>query len=395
MVHRGTLMGMVVTIALLALSVIMLLQAGRGGIHPQPGRPPSTTQANSPKALPKVQGRAVAARGDLAADEKSTIELFRRSAGGVVFITTATANRGAYRLNLEQIQQGSGTGFIWDDQGHVVTNMHVVEEAARRAGYVRVTLSDQSVYPAKLVGVAPDKDLAVIRIDPFATKDKAIMLGTSHDLVVGQKVFAIGNPFGLDQTLTTGVISGLGREIKSRSKRNIFDVIQTDAAINPGNSGGPLLDSAGRLIGVNTAIYSPSGAYAGIGFAIPVDTVNRVVPQLIRYGKIIRPGLGVQIANAQLSARLGIEGLLVLRVLPGSAALNAGIRPTQVDDADNLYLGDIILAIDGDKVSSDDELFQVLDRHTVGDRLSVKLLRGYRDSKQEVVTVQLTLQAIE
>ena len=393
MVHRGTLMGMVVTIALLALSVIMLLQAGRGGI--QSGRPVSTNQADPPKTLPKVEGRAVAARGDLAADEKSTIELFRRSAGGVVFITTATANRSAYRLNLEQIQQGSGTGFIWDDQGHVVTNMHVVEEAVRRAGYVRVTLSDQSVYPAKLVGVAPDKDLAVIRIEPSATEDKAIMLGASHDLVVGQKVFAIGNPFGLDQTLTTGVISGLGREIKSRSKRNIFDVIQTDAAINPGNSGGPLLDSAGRLIGVNTAIYSPSGAYAGIGFAIPVDTVNRVVPQLIRYGKIIRPGLGVQIANAQVLARLGIEGLLVLRVLPGSAALNAGIRPTQVDGADNLYLGDIILAIDGNKVSSDDELFQVLDRHTVGDRLSVKLLRGYRDSKQKVVTVQLTLQAIE
>jgi S1-C subfamily serine protease len=397
MVHRGTLLGLVVTFALLALSVIMLLRATGGGGQTAAGPSSPSTQAtrSSVPPLPQATPRVVTARGDLAADEQATIELFRRTAGSVVFIATATATQGDFRLRLENIRQGSGTGYIWDEHGHIVTNMHVVEEAARGRGHVRVTLSDQSVYSAKLVGVAPDKDLAVIRIEEKATVGKAIVLGTSHDLVVGQTVFAIGNPFGLDQTLTTGVISGLGREIESRSQRNIYDVIQTDAAINPGNSGGPLLDSAGRLIGVNTAIYSPSGAYAGIGFAIPVDTVNRVVPQLIKYGKIIRPGLGIQIANAQLSARWGIQGVLVLRVQPGSAAENAGIRPTQIDQSEKLFLGDIIQGIGGNKISNDDELYQVLDRHAVGDKLSLQLLRGYRGSDPQSLTVQVELQAIE
>lgn len=228
-----------------------------------------------------AQPRAILARGDLAEDEKSTIALFKRSSPSVVHITTMTVRQNRYTRDIQQIPQGTGSGFIWDQDGHIVTNYHVIQGADA----ARVTLADQSTWQARLVGAYPDKDLAVLVIDAKKDRLPPIPLGTSHDLEVGQKVFAIGNPFGLDHSLTTGVISAVGREIESVTHQPIKEVIQTDAAINPGNSGGPLLDSAGRLIGVNTAIYSPSGAYAGIGFAIPVDEVNRLVPQLIREGR--------------------------------------------------------------------------------------------------------------
>ncbi|MGH7811140.1 MAG: S1C family serine protease, partial [Candidatus Binatia bacterium] len=241
---------------------------------------------NDPRAAP----RAVSPRGELMAGEKSIITLFKQASPAVVNITTLGVERDLITLNQYQIPQGTGSGFVWDTTGNVITNFHVI----LNADAAQVTLSDQSNWRARVVGVAPDKDLAVLKIDAPANKLQAIPIGTSKDLQVGQSVFAIGNPFGLDQTLTTGVISALNREIESVTRRPIQGVIQSDAAINPGNSGGPLLDSAGRLIGVNTAIYSPSGASAGIGFAIPVDTVNRIVPELIRSGKITRPGLGVQ-----------------------------------------------------------------------------------------------------
>jgi S1-C subfamily serine protease len=235
--------------------------------------------------IPGAQPRAVTARGALADDEQATIELFKAVSPSVVHVTNLGVERVPFSLNAQVVPRGTGTGFIWDENGFIVTNYHVVDGASA----VRVILSDHSSYESTRIWGYPDKDLAVIRIDAPKAKLKPIAVGTSQDLQVGQKTLAIGNPFGLDQTLTTGIVSALGREIESASGRPIQGVIQTSAAINPGNSGGPLLDSAGRLIGVNTAILSPSGTFAGIGFAIPVDEVNRLVPQLIAYGKVAPP----------------------------------------------------------------------------------------------------------
>lgn len=337
---------------------------------------------NDPRAVP----RAVSPRGELMAGEKSTITLFKQASPAVVNITALGVERDFFTLNLYQIPQGTGSGFIWDTTGNIITNFHVI----LNADAAQVTLADQSNWRARVVGVAPDKDLAVLKIDAPANKLQAIPIGTSKDLQVGQSVFAIGNPFGLDQTLTTGVISALNREIESVTRRPIQGVIQSDAAINPGNSGGPLLDSAGRLIGVNTAIYSPSGASAGIGFAIPVDTVNRIVPELIRSGKIIRPGLGVQIADEQIAQRLGVKGVLVVDVAGGSAAARAGIQPTRRDAAGRVRLGDVITAVDGRKVESPNDLFLALEKYKVGDTVTVTSLRDGR-------TVQTTvrLEAIQ
>ena len=239
---------------------------------------------------PAPQQRLVTPRGELAANETATIQLFEQASPSVVYITTLAQQRDLFR-NVVEVPQGTGSGFIWDDRGHVVTNFHVIQNALQNRGLARVTLSDQSSWEASLVGVAPEYDIAVLRINAPRTKLQPILIGTSNDLKVGQTVFAIGNPFGLDQTLTTGVVSALGRTIQSVTRQPIGDVIQTDAAVNPGNSGGPLLDSAGRLVGVNTAIYSPSGAYAGIGFAVPVDLVKRTVEQLVASGRAGRPQL--------------------------------------------------------------------------------------------------------
>jgi len=335
---------------------------------------------------PRAVARPVTPRGDLAPEEKSTISLFRQASPSVVNITTIAVQRDFFTLNLYQIPEGTGSGFVWDTHGNIITNFHVIQNADA----AQVTLADQSIWKARVVGVAPDKDLAVLRIDVPSSRLRPIPLGTSKDLEVGQKVFAIGNPFGLDQTLTTGVISALGREIESVTRRPIQGVIQSDAAINPGNSGGPLLDSAGRLIGVNTAIYSPSGASAGIGFAIPVDTVNRVVPELIRHGKVIRPGIGVQIAEEQLAERLRVSGVLVVEVLPGSAAAKAGLRPTRRDRSGRVRLGDVIVAIDGKKVQSPNELFLVLEKYRVGEVVEISLLR---DGK--TVQAKVRLEAIQ
>jgi S1-C subfamily serine protease len=320
---------------------------------------------------PRATSRAVAPRGELAPGEKSTVALFRQASPSVVHITAIAVQRDLFTLNLYQIPEGTGSGFIWDNSGNIITNFHVIQNADA----AQVTLGDQTTWKARRVGIAPDKDLAVLHIDAPANRLQPIPVGTSKDLMVGQSVFAIGNPFGLDQSLTTGVISALGREIESVTRRPIQGVIQTDAAINPGNSGGPLLDSAGRLIGVNTAIYSPTGASAGIGFAIPVDTVNRIVPELIRYGKVIRPGIGIQIAEDQIADRLGVKGVLVVDVVPGSAAAKAGIQPTRREGSGRVHLGDVITAIDGKKVESANELFILLENYKVGDIVNVVLLR--------------------
>ncbi|MFA5138989.1 MAG: trypsin-like peptidase domain-containing protein [Elusimicrobiota bacterium] len=331
-------------------------------------------------------GRPIEPRGELLAEEKSTIELFRRSRDSVVYITTLVMQQDFFSFNVLEIPQGAGSGFIWDEQGHVVTNFHVIQQADA----AKVTLADGTSVDAKLVGVFPDKDLAVLRIQVPKKGLRPIPLGASKDLQTGQKVFAIGNPFGLDQTLTTGVISALGREIRSLTGRPIQGVIQTDAAINPGNSGGPLLDSAGRLIGVNTMIYSPSGAYAGVGFAVPVDIVNQVVPQLIAYKKVIRPGFGVRLADDVLAARLGIEGALILGVSKRSAAALAGLEPTAVNARGDVVLGDAIVAVDNKPVKSADDLYKLVEDYSVGDKVTVTALRSGRRR-----SVKVTLQELE
>lgn len=334
-----------------------------------------------PDAVP----RAIVARGDLASDEQNTIEIFKKTAPSVVYITSIAVRRNLFNLNVYEIPQGTGSGFIWDNQGRIVTNYHVISDANR----LEVTLADHSTWKAVLVGAAPDRDIAVLQISAPKNKLYPIPIGDSDDLQVGQKVFAIGNPFGLDQTLTTGIVSALGREIKSVTGRTIQDVIQTDAAINPGNSGGPLLDSAGLLIGVNTAIYSPSGGSSGIGFAVPVHEVNRVVPQVIRHGRVIRPGLGISLAPKKLAAEFDLPGVLVLNVQPGSTADKAGLKGTR-QVRGGIVLGDSILAVNGKPVSGYNELRDALEQYQVGETVSLTLLR---DGEHHEVTV--TLEAME
>ena len=331
---------------------------------------------------PSAEPRAIQPRGDLAEDEKSTIAVFREASPSVVHITSIAVRRD-FSLNLSQIPEGTGSGFLWDEYGHVVTNFHVIESGNSAV----VTLHDGSAWQARLVGVEPDKDLAVLKIDAGATSLRPIPVGESSDLLVGQKVFAIGNPFGLDQTLTTGVISGLGREIESRTGRKIEGVIQTDAAINPGNSGGPLLDSAGRLIGVNTAIYSPSGAYAGIGFAVPVDIVNEVVPLLIRDGRITRAGLGIELADDAVAEALGVEeGAVVQSVFRTGAAAAAGILPPYRDRSGQWHF-EVIVAIDGRRIRVSKDVREALSNRKVGETVEVTLLR---DGKPETLSITLT-----
>jgi S1-C subfamily serine protease len=343
---------------------------------------PFQSSVLSPDAAP----RPIVARGSLADDERATVDLFERVSPSVVYITNLGLRRDFFGFRVLEIPQGTGSGFIWDARGYVVTNFHVIQ-SARSA---EVTLADHSSWDARLVGYEADKDLAVLKIEAPTRLLQPIAVGTSHDLKVGQKVFAIGNPFGFDQTLTTGVISALGREIAAATGRPIKGVIQTDAAINPGNSGGPLLDSAGRVIGVNTAIYSPAGAYIGIGFAVPVDTVNDIVPQLIAHGKVVKPGLGVSIAADSLVRRLGLTGVLVLDVSSGSGAERAGIRATRRGRGGRIELGDLIVAINGEPVRTADELSTRLYEYHVGDTVTVRVQRDGRTRELRVVLTPLS-----
>lgn len=334
---------------------------------------------------PDVSPRTVAARGDLAADEKATIELFENSRDSVVFITTKALVRDFWTRNVFMVPRGTGSGFIWDDAGHVITNFHVIEGTNE----AMVKLSDGRDYRAALVGASPAHDIAVLRIGVGFKRPPPVPLGTSHDLKVGQRVFAIGNPFGLDWTLTTGIISALDRSLSGNGV-TIEHLIQTDAAINPGNSGGPLLDSAGRLIGITTAIYSPSGANAGIGFAVPVDTLNRVAPQLIRRGKYIRPALGIELdegINERLKTLLRVNGIVILRVSPGSAAERAGLKGAMVSRDGGIVPGDIITAVDGKQVDTVSKLLARMDDHAVGDTLKVTVLR-----EGQMIDIVVTLQ---
>ena len=327
--------------------------------------------------------REITPRGELSDIEKTNIAIYKKAKPSVVHITSIGLEHDMWNLNVQEVPEGTGSGFIWDEAGHVVTNYHVIKEAQR----AHVTLADHTTWRASLVGATADKDLAVLHIDAPKSKLVPITLGRSEDLQVGQITYAIGNPFGLDLTFTTGVVSALGREFQSVSKRSIKNVIQTSAAINPGNSGGPLLDSAGRLIGVNTAIYSPSGVNIGIGFALPVDEVNRVVPLLIKKGKLDRPGLGVQLLEDHSARDLGVDkGAVVLKVLPDSPASKAGLRPMLMTRTGRIRLGDIIVAIDDKPVVKANDFFDILEKYKNGDTVTLTVLRNDEETK-----VQATL----
>lgn len=334
--------------------------------------------------------RPVSPRGQLLANEQAIVDLFEKARASVVYISSQVRVVDAWTRNVFNVPRGTGSGFIWDSNGHVVTNRHVVAGAS---GGARVRLSDGRDVEATVVGVSAAHDLAVLKVD-LVRLPPPLPLGSSSALRVGQSTFAIGNPFGLDWTLTTGIVSALDRSLPTEDGRSLIEhLIQTDAAINPGNSGGPLLDSAGRLIGVNTVIYSPSGASAGVGFAIPADTVNRVVPQLIATGRYVRPALGIEIdegLNQLISQRLGVEGVAILRTSPGSSAAAAGLRGLRTESGGAIVPGDIIVAVNGHAIDSVARLQSRLDDYSVGDTVRLTVMR---DKQRLEVPVRLQASA--
>lgn len=320
--------------------------------------------------------RTVSPRGELGAIESHTIALFENAAPSVVYIFTEA---GGPRAASTERRGGAGSGFLWDAAGHVVTNFHVIEGAQR----IRVRMDSGEAVDARLIGVAPDQDLAVVRLADNRERLRPIPIGSSAELKVGQSVFAIGNPFGLNRSLTTGIISALDRRLPTASNREIAGVIQTDAAINPGNSGGPLLDSAGRLIGVTTAILSGTGSFAGIGFAVPVDTVNRIVPALIKDGRVPRPGIGIMAAPEEMAGRMGVAGIVVAQVQPGSSAAKAGLNG--IDRSTNM-LGDVITHVNDRPVASIAEMATELERAGIGKQARLTVLR---DGRTRTITVMV------
>ena len=308
-------------------------------------------------------------------EEQANVNVFKVASPSVVNISTSraiAARRGDVTLNIGRMPAGTGSGFIWDSSGHIVTNYHVVEGA----DFVRVKLTDGTEWEAEILGTAPEFDVAVLKIEAPSNQLKPLAVGRSDNLEVGQKVYAIGNPFGLDQTLTTGIVSGLGREIDSRSGNSIRGVVQTDAAINPGNSGGPLLDSQGRLIGVNTAILSRSGASAGVGFAVPVNTIRATVPLLIDGQMVDRGYLGIALAPMQISRQATDEGVLILGIAEDSPASESGIRATSRDDEGEILWGDVVVSLQGERVADSESLLVKLQEYHAGDEVTLGLKRG-------------------
>lgn len=338
-----------------------------------PSASTSVSSAPTIATAPPVDTSGLMTPGTLTEDERNTIAVFRSMAPSTVFVTQKRVVVDYFAGTSEEIASGSGSGFVWDEDGHIVTNYHVIQGAQA----LEVTLQDQQSFEAHVVGAEPRKDIAVLKIDAPKTTLKPVRIPAGHHPVeVGQKAIAIGNPFGLDHTLTKGTISALGRKMQGVGGVTIRDMIQTDAAINPGNSGGPLLDSAGQLLGMNTMIFSRSGSSAGIGFAVPVDTIARVVPQIIRTGKAEQIGIGVEIDPAQrLERRAGIQGVIVLGVSPNSPAEKAGLQGIR-QTRRGITLGDVIVGLDDKPVGSYDDLYSILDQHRPGDRISIKLRRS-------------------
>lgn len=320
-------------------------------------------------------------------DEQNSIEVYKSLSPGVAFITTSAQAQNFWGEDSET-EKGNGSGSVIDAQGHILTNYHVVEGATK----LSVSFGGEKTYQAKLVGGDPDTDLAVIKIEPGTDKLTVVQLGDSEQLEVGQKVLAIGNPFGLDRTLTTGVISGLQRPIRARNGRTIEGAIQTDASINPGNSGGPLLDKFGRMIGINSQILAPGGGGSvGVGFAVPVNIAKRIVPQLIQFGEVRRPKLGATLYSVEQLAERGVQmpvakGVLIRSVSPGGSAASAGLRGISQDNDGEVVLGDIITSIDGTKVADMDDVYKVLDKKQIGDTVQVEIYRG---SKSQTIALKL------
>ena len=338
------------------------------------------------KENPTASATAETTPAFLTNDEQNNISVFKSASPSVVFVTNTQLRRQRFSLNVMEIPRGSGTGFIWDESGLIVTNFHVVQGANK----ITIELQSNKSYQATVVGSAPEKDIALLKIDAPNEDLQPLPLGDSASLAVGRKVLAIGNPFALDTTLTVGVVSALNREIKSITNRTIKNVIQTDAAINPGNSGGPLLNSNGQLVGVNTAIYSPTGASAGIGFAIPVNAVKVIIPQLIEHGKLIRPVLGIEPLTDYWTRRLRVKGVAILSVREGLPAANAGMVGVREDRRGKIHLGDVIIAINGQNVINEDSLLNQLEQFSPGDNVKVTTLK---DEKIHNYNVQLVAPA--
>ena len=346
-------------------------------VEPSAAVPPGMVVVPAATLAPLPEG--------VTSEEKRDVEVFRRARASVVFITSLALRRSPLSFDVQQIPQGAGSGFVWDEDGHIVTNFHVTQQAQA----LSVTLADQSEWEARVAGAAPDKDIAVLRVKAPRERLVPLVRGSSQGLLVGQRVLAVGNPFGLDHSLTVGVVSALGRELRSPSGRRIRDVIQTDAAINPGNSGGPLLDSSGRLIGVNTAIYSPSGAFAGVGFAVPVDTVVRLVPQLIAHGRIATAGIGVSLIPARYNAQLGIDGVAIAEIMPNGPAARAGLQGAENARGGRVRLGDRIVLVDGKPIKDEDDLRDAFEAAGVGGTVTLTVARNSerRDVKVQLIAI--------
>jgi S1-C subfamily serine protease len=377
------------TVVIVVLAIAMGYVTGRGVIPPRVASvvlarfataPAEGVVAETTIPVPALVGATPHITDDLRAEERRTVEVFRRASASVVHIANLAVRQDLFALDVLQVQQGTGSGFVWDTKGHVVTNFHVIDGGDS----FRIRLADQSEHAGKVVGYAADKDLAVLRINAPPATLTPLPLGVSERLLVGQTVLAVGNPFGLDHSLTVGVVSALGRELRSPGGRKIYDVIQTDAAINPGNSGGPLLDSSGRLIGVNSAIYSPSGASAGIGFAIPVDVVKRLVPQLIAGRRPTVPGIGIIALPESIAVRNQLEGVVVQEVTPGTPAARAGLEGLRRARGGGFYVGDRIVAVNGKSVQSQDDLTHVFEQQGLGTVVELTVVRGSEKRKVKV-----------
>ena len=322
--------------------------------------------------------------GQLSEDEINTIDIVNATKNSVVFVTNIQLVRNFYS-SQQEVTRGSGSGFVWDNQGHIVTNYHVIEDG----DVFNITLPNQEQRQARLVGIERAKDIAVLRIQGSTTGIQPLEIGSSKDLLVGQKLVAIGNPFGFDHTVTTGIVSAIGRNIIGAGDVTIRDMIQTDASINPGNSGGPLLNSRGELIGMNTMIVSPSGAYSGIGFAVPVDTIKSIVPQIIQHGKVIRPDLGVTPLRDVFARRLGITGMVLTEVPGDSQAYRAGLRGIERDRSGRWYIQDIIVAIDDIPIKSYDDYYNAMDNFQIGDVVTLTVRRDKKERKIKYTLVRI------